>query len=80
MLPRQNNKLYSVGQQLQIAKNMKNFTKISFLALFLLFSLTSKAQILISLVFGDALNTPKIEFGLVGGLNRSYLTDISNSD
>jgi len=59
---------------------MKNLLKISLLCLFLLFSLTPKAQILISLVFGEALNTPKIEFGMVGGLNRTYLNDISGSE
>jgi hypothetical protein len=59
--------------------SIRNLLKISILTLFLFFSLTPKAQILISLVFGDALNTPKIEFGLVGGLNRSYLTDIPDS-
>ena len=53
--------------------------KIGFLSLFLLLSLTSEAQVLISLLFGEKLNTPKIEFGMVGGLNRSYLNDISNS-
>lgn len=38
------------------------------------------AQVLISLLFGDALNTEKIEFGLVGGLNRSYIRTISDAD
>ncbi len=38
---------------------------------FLFISITSQAQILISLLFGDALNTDKVEFGLIGGLNRS---------
>jgi hypothetical protein len=59
---------------------MKNLIKICLLTLFLLFTLTPKAQILISLVFGDKLNTPKIEFGMTGGLNRSYLTAISSSE
>jgi hypothetical protein len=59
---------------------MKNLIKTSLLVLFLLFSFTLKAQVLISLLFGEKLNTPKIEFGLVGGLNRSYLNDISNSE
>ena len=36
-------------------------------------------QVLISLLFGDALNTDKIEFGLVGGLNRSFILDIDES-
>jgi len=38
------------------------------------------AQVLITLLFGDALNSDKIEFGLVGGFNRSYLPDISESE
>jgi len=36
----------------------------------------SHGQVLISLLFGDALNSEKIEFGLAGGVNRSYLNDI----
>jgi hypothetical protein len=59
---------------------MNKLIKISILSFLLLFSLTLKAQVLISLVFGEALNTPKIEFGMIGGLNRSYLTAISNSE
>lgn len=34
---------------------------------------------LISILLGDKLNTPKIEFGMIGGLNRSYLNDISTA-
>jgi hypothetical protein len=48
--------------------------------LFFSISTTSKAQVLISLLFGDALNTDKIEFGLTGGLNRSYFNDIQESE
>jgi hypothetical protein len=58
---------------------MKKLLKTIILVFLLLFAVTSKAQVLISLLFGEKLNTPKIEFGLVGGLNRSYLNDISNS-
>jgi hypothetical protein len=58
---------------------MKNLTKISIFTFLLLFSVTLKAQVLISILLGDKLNTPKIEFGMVGGLNRSYLNDISGS-
>ena len=39
-----------------------------------------KSQVLISLLFGEALNTPKIEFGLVGGFNRSWIYDIEDSE
>ncbi len=59
---------------------MKNLIKTFVLSFLLLFSVTLKAQVLISLVFGEALNTPKIEFGMIGGLNRSYLNDISGSE
>jgi hypothetical protein len=45
----------------------------------MMFSPVLKAQVLISLLFGEKLNTPKIEFGMLGGLNRSYLNDISGS-
>lgn len=58
---------------------MKNLTKIGILTFLLLFSVSLKAQVLISILLGDKLNTPKIEFGMVGGLNRSYLNDISGS-
>lgn len=58
---------------------MKKFIKIS-IFLFLFFSpLLMQAQVLISLIFGEALNSEKIEFGLVGGMNRSYITSIDNS-
>ena len=60
--------------------NMKNLFKISILSFFLLVTVNIKAQVLISLVFGEALNTDKIEFGLIGGLNRSYLNDITESE
>ncbi len=38
------------------------------------------AQVLITLLLGDKLNTPKIEFGLIGGMNRSYINTISDSE
>jgi len=46
----------------------------------MLFSFESKAQVLISLLFGDKLNSEKIEFGLEGGLNRSYFYDIPEAN
>ena len=58
---------------------MSKISKLFFIFVFLCFSTTSKAQILISLLLGDALNTDKIEFGLVTGLNRSYILDIEES-
>lgn len=46
----------------------------------ILIGYTSQSQILISLLFGDKLNSEKIEFGLVAGLNRSYWSDESTSE
>jgi hypothetical protein len=59
---------------------MKNILKLISLALFLLFSTSVRSQVLISILLGDKLNTPKIEFGMVGGMNRSYLNDISTAN
>jgi hypothetical protein len=59
---------------------MKNLLKISVLLSLLLLSVTAKSQVLITLLLGDKLNTPKIEFGMIGGLNRSYLTDLEGSE
>ncbi len=58
---------------------MKTLSKLLFICIFIGFSTTSKAQVLISLFFGDALNTDKIEFGLVGGMNRSFWLDVDES-
>jgi hypothetical protein len=33
----------------------------------------------LTILLGDALNTDKIEFGLVGGMNRSYINTISEA-
>jgi hypothetical protein len=57
---------------------MKKIKTILF-SFFLLFPAVINAQVLITILLGDALNTDKIEFGLVGGLNRSYINDISSS-
>jgi hypothetical protein len=58
---------------------MKTILKLCFIFIFISASSTSKAQILISLLFGDALNTDKIEFGLTTGLNRSWWLDVDES-
>ncbi len=58
---------------------MKTITRLCLIILLISLTTTSNAQILISLFFGDALNTEEIEFGLVGGLNRSYWLDVDES-
>jgi hypothetical protein len=60
---------------------MKNAIKFFLVAILVsIIPIKSNAQVLISLLFGDALNSDKIEFGLVGGFNRSYIVDISESE
>ena len=54
--------------------------KISFITvLVLLTSVSTKAQILISLLLGDKLNTGKIEFGLEGGLTLTSLKNLQDA-
>jgi hypothetical protein len=58
---------------------MKNSLKVIFLTIFLMLPAFLNAQVLITLIFGEALNSEKIEFGLAGGMNRSYINSIPNS-
>ena len=50
--------------------------KILIIALFLFVSQTVNSQVLISLLFGEALNTGKIEFGLDGGVHLASISGI----
>ena len=59
---------------------MKHLLRISFFSVFLLFPAVLNSQVLITILLGDALNTDKIEFGLIGGMNRSYINTISGAD
>lgn len=59
---------------------MKNLKKIVLLSLVVLFSAKVNAQVLITLLLGDALNSDKIEFGLSGGMTHSYISTIDNSE
>lgn len=59
---------------------MKKLYRIVLLTCILATPATLNAQVLISIVFGDALNTDKIEFGLIGGLNRTYIRTISDAE
>lgn len=58
---------------------MNKLSKIILFTLIFLFPALLNAQVLITLVFGKALNTDKIEFGLAGGMTRSYINSIPNS-
>ncbi len=59
---------------------MKKLYKIVLLSIIMATPAALNGQVLISFIFGDALNSEKIEFGLVGGLNRSYIRTISDAE
>ena len=48
--------------------------KTTLIVLFLLIGTTMHSQVLLSLVFGDKLNSDGLEFGLEGGINWSEIT------
>lgn len=52
---------------------------ILFIALFFSFQAV-QSQVLMSLIFGDKLNSPNIEFGLEGGANFSTIANLNNAD
>lgn len=59
---------------------LKKSTLVASLFLIILINPNAlKGQVIISLLFGDELNTPKIEFGLIGGLNRSYFLEVEEA-
>jgi len=58
---------------------MKTNLKLIAVTLCLVMASTAKSQVLIALLFGDKLNTPNIEFGLIGGDNMSFLLDVEGS-
>ena len=41
---------------------------------------SASSQVLISLLFGDKLNSPRVEFGLEGGVNFSNISNLEGSD
>lgn len=50
-----------------------------FITLFFTFQI-AESQVLMSLIFGDKLNSPNIEFGLEGGANFSTITNQTGAD
>ncbi|MCG8308844.1 MAG: PorT family protein [Cytophagales bacterium] len=59
---------------------MKFNLKTILLSLLLAYPAVSNAQVIISLLFGEKLNSEKIEFGLEGGFNRSYFRDVPEAN
>ena len=54
-------------------------SRIILLSLALLLCGSANAQVLMSLIFGDKLNSDKIEFGLEGGFNFSNIEELDSS-
>ena len=52
--------------------------KLTFLLVLISVSHFGQSQVLISLIFGDKLNSDKIEFGLDGGVNYSVMSGFSS--
>lgn len=50
-----------------------------FILLLSLFAYQAHSQVLISLLFGDKLNSDKVEFGLEGGTNLSHITALQST-
>lgn len=53
--------------------------KNSFIIALLFCTVTVRSQVLISLIFGDKLNSPNIEFGLEGGGNFSTISNLEGA-
>jgi hypothetical protein len=59
---------------------IKLFFKILFIAGFFCFAATpAHSQVIIALLFGDKLNSDKLEFGLAGGLNVSSISNFTDT-
>jgi hypothetical protein len=54
--------------------------KYLFITGFMFFAFVANAQVLISILLGDKLNTGKIEFGLAGGVNWSSIKNLEGSE
>ena len=53
--------------------------RLAIILLLVSISYTSQSQILISLLFGDKLNSPSVEFGLEGGMNFSTISGFESN-
>ncbi|MFT4772069.1 MAG: hypothetical protein ACI9CP_000585 [Cryomorphaceae bacterium] len=60
--------------------NFTHMKKLLLLFALALFSYQAKSQILISLLFGDKLNSPNLEFGLEGGVSWSDINSLDANE
>jgi len=61
-------------------KSSRIVATIAFLFLMMASYQTAQSQILISLLLGDKLNSPNLEFGVQGGFNRSWVSGIDEAE
>ena len=58
---------------------MNNLAKTAIFIILVFTANTARSQVVISLLFGEKLNSDKIEFGLIGGFNWSELYDLEEA-
>src|SRR4051812_2346334 len=58
---------------------VKKYKPVLLIALIFLAASKADGQVIIALLFGDKLNSDKLEFGLSGGLNKSYLSNVADA-
>jgi hypothetical protein len=71
--------IYEINRLLFIMRPKHFFSAMTIALLSFSLSLPLHSQVLISLLFGDELNSDKVKFGLDGGLNFSNLTHTNGS-
>ena len=54
--------------------------KVLLICIFIFSGLFAQSQVLITLIFGDKLNSPDLEFGLEGGLNWANISGMETND
>lgn len=63
-----------MNRKLDFMKSKQLFAALAFALLSISLSIPARSQVIISLIFGDELNSDKVRFGLDGGVNFSSLT------
>ena len=58
---------------------MNKYAAILLISLFCGVAPRANCQVIIALLFGEKLNSDKLEFGLAGGLNQSHISNFPNA-
>ena len=67
-----------IGENRNVKNQRSVMKKLLFFIGIVFISTTAQSQILITLLFGDKLNSDRMEFGLEGGLNFSNISGFEN--